>query len=546
MKRIIPFLVLVMLVLNTGIALAQDYSYNVEELIVNVFWNEDGTQSLDYLITFSNSPSGHAIEYVDLAMPNNSYDESSIYADSMGIQLTDISSDDFQGTGSGVAIYMAGATIPPGESGTVHVFVGMIEDVLYEDPGEDEYASAVFAPARFEQPYAYGDTNMTVIFHLPPGVTDPNIPRYHEAPAGWTETPVGGIDDTGRFTYTWNNPSAAAWQEHELGASFPLAVVPGVDLQSEPVDIQLPAGLTTFFNSSCCIPALCIGFFGLVIGAGIWGDRNRKMKYLPPKISIEGNGIKRGLTAVEAAVVMETPVDKVFTMILFGLLKKGAAEVTSKDPLQVAPTESEAELHFYEKEFVQAFQLPAGKERQKALQDLFVTLIKAVTDKMKGFSRSETVAYYKDINRRAWAQVESANTPEVKSEKYDEYMEWTMLDRDWSGRTRDVFRTGPVFMPVWFPRYNPGGGFPRGTVSTGGSRPSMSGADFANSVTGGLQTFAAGVVGNISDFTNKITNITNPPPPPSTRSGGYRGGGGGCACACACAGCACACAGGGR
>jgi len=41
--------------------------------------------------------------------------------------------------------------------------------------------------------------------------------------------------------------------------------------------------------------------------------RNPKtqLQYLPPKIKIEGNGIKRGLTAVEAAVLMEQPMDKV-------------------------------------------------------------------------------------------------------------------------------------------------------------------------------------------------------------------------------------------
>jgi len=46
------------------------------------------------------------------------------------------------------------------------------------------------------------------------------------------------------------------------------------------------------------------------------------MQYLPPKISIEGKGIKRGLTAVEAGILLEEPLDKILTMILFGLIKK--------------------------------------------------------------------------------------------------------------------------------------------------------------------------------------------------------------------------------
>ena len=214
-------------------------------------------------------------------------------------------------------------------------------------------------------------------------------------------------------------------------------------------------------------------------------------------------------------------------------------------------------LRKYEQDFLLAFKKTSKRNRKKALQKMMVELVKTVGKKMKGFSRKETVAYYKDITRRAWEQVEAADTPEVKSEKYDQHMEWTMLDRDYDDRTRDVFRTGPVFIPIWWPRYDPGyGRAATGTArpsapSTGRSGPSMPtlpGSVFAGSVVTGVQSFSSSVVGSISDFTSSITNITNPPPKPSassySRSGG--GGGGGCACACACAGCACACAGGGR
>jgi hypothetical protein len=52
-----------------------------------------------------------------------------------------------------------------------------------------------------------------------------------------------------------------------------------------------------------------------------------------------------------------------------------------------------------------------------------------------------------------------------------------------------------------------------------------------------VQTFSGNVIGNLSDFTSKVTNKTNPVPivTPST-SRGFRGGGGGFSCACACAG----------
>jgi len=199
---------------------------------------------------------------------------------------------------------------------------------------------------------------------------------------------------------------------------------------------------------------------------------------------------------------------------------------------------------------------------------MVVNLVKGVSEKMRGFSRNETISYYRYIIEEAWQQVEAAGTPEVKSAKYDEVMEWTMLDRIYDERTRRTFSSGPVFVPNWWPRYDPAFGLatisPSGTpislpTSVGGgpvSLPQLPGSDFAASLVKGVQNFSSNAVGSVSDFTISVTNKTNPPPPPNTYDSSDRGsrgnlfgGGGGehhCACACACAGCACACAGGGR
>jgi hypothetical protein len=175
---------------------------------------------------------------------------------------------------------------------------------------------------------------------------------------------------------------------------------------------------------------------------------------------------------------------------------------------------------------------------------------------MKGFSRKETVDYYQSIMERAWKQIEEAGTPEVKSQMFDEALEWTMLDKNYDERTRRVF-TGPVYVPIWWGRYDPGyssassGSTGRISVPSGGSRGpvSLPGSTFAASVVTGVQGFSSKVLGDVRSFTSGVTNKTNPVPVSTGRSGGgFRssGGGGGCACACACAGCACACAGGGR
>jgi hypothetical protein len=178
-----------------------------------------------------------------------------------------------------------------------------------------------------------------------------------------------------------------------------------------------------------------------------------------------------------------------------------------------------------------------------------VKLVRSVTEKIKGFSQGETVLYYKNIMEKAWAQVEQAQTPEVQGQLYDENLEWTMLDKDYDDRARRVF-TRPVFAPTWWHRYDPvyagGRTFTTGKPTSMGGRSGSSalpGADLAASVVTGVESFAKNVIVDVTDFTSKVTNVTNPPPPPSrSHGGGGRSGG----CACACAGCACACAGGGR
>ena len=107
-------------------------------------------------------------------------------------------------------------------------------------------------------------------------------------------------------------------------------------------------------------------------------------------------------------------------------------------------------------DFLRAFQKENKLgERRKALQAVMIDLVNTVSNKMKGFSRKETIDYYRTIMEKAWKQVEEAQTPEVKSETYDKYLEWTMLDKDYDDRTREVFRTGPVFIPTWWGRYDP-------------------------------------------------------------------------------------------
>jgi hypothetical protein len=559
--RLIASLLLVamMFAFTTSVA-AQTYYFSLDEETVNVYWNSDGTVALDYNLVFTNDSGASAIDFVDVGLPNGSYDWNSISAD-VGGNPVSLSGDFYGEGGYGFSVDMGSYAIQPGQTGRVHVYIGRISNMLYPDTDQpDTYASGEFSPNWFGSAYVYGSTNLTVIFHFPPGVKAEE-PIYHPVRGGWTcdTAPVAGYDDQERITYTWACPSASGSNQYTFGISFPLTYVPsGVIVTPSPAPaFDLGGIISGIFSTFSSFGFFCC--FGLIfVGAPILGavnERKRKMQYLPPKISIEGHGIKRGLTAVEAGILMEQPLDKVMTMILFGVVKKNAATVVTRDPLALTVASPLPEgLHEYEKDFLAAFSQGDLAARRKGLQEMTVNLVKLVGDKMKGFSRKETADYYKNIMERAWQQIETAGTPEVKSQMYEEALEWTMLDKDYDQRTRRVF-TGPIFVPMWWGRYDPGyrpasvGGTPSVAVpgTSGGGRVSVPGSAFAASVVTSVQGFSSRVLGDVKTFTSGVTNRTNPMPKSS--SGGYKGSSGGgrsCACACACAGCACACAGGGR
>ena len=231
-KRIALFLALVLALVIISPASAQDYYFAVEKEAVHVYWNAEGTMSLEYTWVFANQPSGHAIEYVDVGMPNSNFDMSTISAEVNGASVS-VSRGDYAGDGSGFAVVLGGHSIPPGQKGTVHVYVGRISNVLYNDDQDEAYASAVFAPTFFGSQYVTGSTDFTVTFHLPTGIQTEE-PRWHSAPPGFLSEPQTGLDENGRVTYTWYSPTANAHTQYKFGASFPKSYIPSTSIITPP------------------------------------------------------------------------------------------------------------------------------------------------------------------------------------------------------------------------------------------------------------------------------------------------------------------------
>ncbi|WP_448336371.1 hypothetical protein [Bellilinea sp.] len=564
MRTLRLFLLWLIIAMMLGLSIqpvqAQNLSFEVPKQEVVVFVNSDGSISLDYTITFKNLPARDAIDIIDIGLPNSNYDLKSISAEINGKPATLIRPSEY--VSPGVEIHLGGNAIQAGQTGTLHVYVGKVERVLGKSTLQEaeEYASIVITPNYFSRDFTRGTTEYFFTIVLPAGLK-PEEPRYHTPSGNWpgSDEPVEtGFDNQGRVYYTWYAENANAYTSYKFGASFPIRLVPAQVVVATETPNLRTVDIDAIMGFLCT--AGFIGFFFLIPILSAIAASRRKLQYMPPKIAVEGHGIKRGLTAVEAAVLMEQPLDKVLTMILFSVLKKGAAIVESREPLVLKITDPLPEnLQPYELKFLEAFQQTNKKLKESILQDTVVGLIKSVTEKMKGFSRKETIDYYKTIMEKAWQQVAAAETPEVKSDVYEQVMDWTMIDRRWDDRTREVFQTGPVRVPTWWWRYDPvirsapssgSGGMAKTTVpapsgSGNVTLPKLPGSDFAASMVKGVQSFSAGVLGNVNTFTERITSKTNPPPKTSSYSG-RSGGGGGCACACACAGCACACAGGGR
>lgn len=531
--------------------MAQDYRFNVRENRSDLYINPDGTVQIVYDLTFAPEPGSDPVDVVDVGLPNGSYRVSEIRASIDGRPLTDVSDSPY--VEHGVAVELGANAIQPGDTGTVHV-EATVRDMLYQDSSDPAYASIEFVPVWFGSDFVRGSTRLEVNFHLPPGVT-PEEPRYHDLP--FTSAAV----QDGRVVYTWIDENARGDAQYRFGASFPQSYLAAGVVQQPPKAPAFNLNPGVLCSSPVCWIALFAAGWVIISVLGSQTVRRRRMEYLPPNVAVEGAGIKRGLTAVEAAILLEAPLEKVLTMILFGLVKKGVITVESAKPLRVTvaqPQPDETKLWYYERRFLTAVR-EDGTLVEKELREMVIDLIGDVNKKLTGFSRKETRAYYKDIAARAWQQVEAADTPEVLGERWGEGLEWTMLDDHWDDRTKRVFEDRPVVVPTWWWGYRPWvtqagpstgpsmPSTPRPSPAGGGTPvtlPTLPGADFANTVVGGIESAANTVVGKIESFTGQVVQETNPPPRPSSSSS--RGGGYSCACACACAGCACACAGGGR
>jgi len=533
MVRKVFIAVFILFIFLTGF-LSADYLFNVERQTVHLWINKDGSLDIRYYITFKNNRRGKTIDIVDIGLPFDNYRLDTAKASIDGYSLTNIRESEYIPTG--VEIHLGSRSIPPNGRGEL-VFSINQPEMVFEDDVDENYASVEFLTNFFGDKFTEGATYLEIFLYFPPGVK-PEEPRYHKEE--FTDT---GYSPDNRFYYYWRNSAADAALAYHVGASFPRKYVDEGAVKKVTIFTRIGLFFGNIFRNLIPQPLIfpCLFPWGLIIFFVVFGiisANKRKMQYFKPKLAAKGVGIKRGLTAVEAAILLERPLDKVLAMIVFGMLKKGYIRIKSQDPLLVEKLiVKEPKYHDYEKDFLETLK-KSGRPSRAELKKAMIKLIEDVQDKMKGFNLRQTRNYYENIVDTAWKHVETADL--------DNSVEWAMLDEDFEKRLPERLPSDrTIYAPGWWPYYYRGyygRGYTGGTtIGSGTGKATLSFKQFSNSVSTGFESFSNNVVSSAESFTSGVTSVTNPAP--SGSGGGYSGGG---SCACACAGCACACAGGGR
>jgi hypothetical protein len=606
----IYIIILICLVVSPAPASAQEYLFGVPNLKMYVTVQSDATVKIDYQITFHNNPGARPIDVVDIGTPHSGYSLGNVSASIGGHTLTDIRHSSYV---EGFEVHLGNAKIMPGKTDTLHV-VFTIPKMIFQDTTRKDYASFRITPTWYGNQNVTGNTHIQVAIQLPENVK-PEEALFQDLP--FTNK---ALTKQGVVVY-WDFPAVRLTGPHMVAVSFPkgnLKIIKQTALDlllkwfSGSQEARIVCGLIflalfaiAFFRFSggtgfsvffILSAAACVGFYFspgwhlislpaavVLVGLNEWLLRKRKMHYMPPIAQVEGGGIKRGLTAPEAAVLLELPIAKVLSLVIFGMLKKGILHQLSADPLTVAvdeslklksdelPADEKARTQFYRDagqkkavvvhSYEQPFLFLLEKNPNKPVKEIDFgvpvrKLIASAAERMAGFNLRETQDYYRSIIKRAAEQAAAIGDIPQRQATVDRNFEWILMDDDYP----TVF-TGWPYRPIWTrgaPMHIPGA--PAVPTSAPGIPGDTSFKDVAASFSGWAENTmgdmasaigpgslspgqSAGGFLDLSGADRVTGDIFSALAEASTKGGGG-GGGGGCACA-GCA-CACACAGGGR
>ena len=528
---------------GTSTGAAQEYSFSTDEEYVTVHVQKDGSVDIDYMINFTNY--GY-LDGIDIGCPNEYYDLTTAWAEIEidGAKYAPLELRESPYVEIGVAVEFTSATMDAlSTSGTPFTLRFHINNphMVYENELVEGGAGIRFRPTWFDADFQQGDTGLLVAsIYFPEGFDNASAAVYLENQP-WTS--FGLEPSSGLYLAQWIAYGVSSGElssgDYDVGVGFPAAYVDRY--YTEPATDVFGDLLGSL--GELCITLFPVIIVAVIVGLTAWASARSKKKratdYFEPKLSLAGAGPRRDLTAVEAAIALERPLDMVATMVLFGLIKKDKVKVLSEDfPMRLSKIQTRGDFP-YEDNYLMAIDRDGRMDRE-GLKRTLVVLIKATQSKLEGFDYEATKQYYETICEAAWKQVQQAGTPEDFARVLNERNEWMMLDNGYGGRMERIWIGHPVLYPSG----------QKATTQTTPQTASQAGRgvqDMARDYASKVKRASDNLVRDTRSLSREIAGKTNPLPPSAPAGsrylsgGGFGGGGGGCACACACA-----CAGGGR
>ena len=360
-----------LLLIGTLPVQAGNYRFSVPRAEVTVTIEPEGSALIHYALTFECSRGAHPIDVVDIGMPTQKHKPVSAAIDGRPLLPSSIRPSKY--VDNAYEILLGGGAIRPGHEG-VFEFTARSRGMVWQDTTDPGMASFRFTPTWFDAKFVSGKTHLVLRYKLPPGEypePDKTI-IWHKGTPRFTVK--GVLEGETAPSVTWTR-SVSLTGPHVFGVSFPKAYVTNVkkmgmlrllhrwfkgntDARIVSAMIVIVLFAAVFFLSTrgtgcalfvvglaglafvmyrsdvahlCLYPVL----LGLAVASLLY-RRSAKKHYVPAKISRPGGTVSTGLTAVEAAVLLDEPVEKILTILIFEMARRKLVAVEAGPPMKVA------------------------------------------------------------------------------------------------------------------------------------------------------------------------------------------------------------------
>ena len=379
---------------STGGA-AQTYSFRTNSETVDIHIMKDGSIDIDYAFNFTNYD---FMDGVDVGLPNDRYKTDTATATIIvnGVNYAPAQIRKSPYVSIGLAVEFDSQTQSAIQSYNDFTLLFHVNNphMVYENELLKGTVGIKFRPTWFSSDYQQGPTALlqSRIF-FPEGFSNVSQTVYLEN-RPWNSIQID--EDSGLVLATWTDtnvmPAAQESGAYDVGAGFP----------PEYVDTYVKKDVWTafkdFFGAAgdllcVCAPILILaGIIAFAVIASRRHQRQSAQDYFEPKLSLAGAGPRRDLTAVEAAIALEIPLDMVATMILFALVKKGKLRIDSQElPMKLTKLAQTAD-YAYENDYLLSVQAD-GTVDHNVLKKTMVDLIEATVKKLEGFDYEATQNY---------------------------------------------------------------------------------------------------------------------------------------------------------